>query len=136
MDQNCDFQVRGYSPPCTKKFFLCRFAWFRTWKKKNWKSMKMTQFCPDPPPISVKFHTFFFWVRTSLMNIGNLAKNVILGVNNTPNLSLKLMYFFCFWSYKLQSMSKTHFSTLGAIFGGRGWGKNCPQPLNDPYLYE
>ena len=32
--------------------------------------------------------------KINIMNIGNIAKNVILGVNNTPNLSLKLMYFF------------------------------------------
>ena len=61
--KNFDFQVKGYHPPHTKKNFLCRFAWLRTWKKKIKKSVKMAQFCPDPPP-SVKFHTFFFSSET------------------------------------------------------------------------
>ena len=88
------------------------------------------------------------WIlKCCILNIGNIAKNVILGANNTPNLPLKLMYFFCFWSYrpakyvklteiliclKFQlgtiffqtiTMSKIDFSTLGAILGRRGWGK-------------
>ena len=85
--------------------------------------------------------------RCNLLYIGIIAKNVILGANNTPNLPLKLMYFFCFWSYrpakyvkltkiliciKFQlgtiffqtiTISKTDFKTLGAILGGRGLGK-------------
>ena len=43
--------------------------------------------------------------KCNILSIGNIAKNVILGVNNTPNLPLKLMYFFVFEATDLQSMS-------------------------------
>ena len=79
------------------------------------------------------------FLKINIMIIGNIAKNVILGVNNTPNLPLNLMYFFSFWNYRPAkyvkltkilicimfqlgtiffqtiTMSKTHLSTLGAI---------------------
>ena len=44
-----------------KRNFLCRFAWFRTWKKKIKKVWKWPNFVlTHPPSPSVKFHTFFF----------------------------------------------------------------------------
>ena len=85
-----------------------------------------------------------FFKFNILLNVWNITKNVILGANNTPNLPLKLMYFFCFWSYRpakyvkstkilfcikfqlwtiffeTTTMSKIDFDTLGAILGGRG----------------
>ena len=51
---------RGYPPPIQKKIFFADFHDLGHERKKNKKSVKMTQFCPDPPPLSVKFHTFFF----------------------------------------------------------------------------
>ena len=60
--QNCDFHVRGYSPPhILKKFFFADLHALGHERKKNKKSVKMTQFCPDHPPP----HTFF-QVRRSL----------------------------------------------------------------------
>ena len=83
----------------------------------------------------------------NIFNILIIAKNVILGANNTPNLLLKLMYFFCFRSYRpakyvkltkilfcikfqlwtiffeTTTLSKIDFDTLGAILGGRGLGQ-------------
>ena len=70
--KNFDFQVRGYPPPHTKKIFFADLHDLGHERKKIKKSVKMTQFCPDPPP-SVKFHTFFFFfrVRTSLNDTKN-----------------------------------------------------------------
>ena len=55
------FQVRGYPPPLLKKIFFADLHDLGHERKKIKKSVKMTQFCPDPPPPSVKFHTFFFF---------------------------------------------------------------------------
>ena len=47
--QNCDFQVRGYSPPhILKKFFFADLHALGHERKKKKKSVTMTQFCPDP----------------------------------------------------------------------------------------
>ena len=43
--------------------------------------------------------------KCNILSIGIIAKNVIFGANNTPNLQLKLMYFFVFEATDLQSMS-------------------------------
>ena len=117
--------------------------WEKVWKFFLSKARHVTHqnFCYDPRNSDLMFF------KCNILSIGIIAKNVILGANNTPNLPLKLMYFFCFWSYrpakyvkltkiliciKFQlgtiffqtiTMSKTDFSTLGAILEGRGWGK-------------
>ena len=65
MVQNCDFQVRGYSPPYTKKIFFADLHDLGHERKKIKKVWKWPNF-GQTPPLSVKFHTFFFRVRTSL----------------------------------------------------------------------
>ena len=104
--------------------------------------------CHDP-----RNSDLMFFFQFNILNIRNIAKNVILGVNNTPNLPLKLVYFFCFWSYrpakyvkltnilfsikfqlwtiffKTITMSNKDFSTFGAILGGRGLRKKLSTTL-------
>ena len=121
--------------------------WEKVWTFFLSKIMHVTHqnFCYDPRNSDLNFF------KCSRLNIGNIAKNVILGANNTPNLILKLMYFFCFWSYRpvkyvkltkiliciksqlgtiffqTITISKTDFKTLGAILGGRWlWKKLSP----------
>ena len=38
--------------------------------------------------------------KLSILDVGNITKNVVFGANNTPNLPLKLVSIFCFWSYR------------------------------------
>ena len=41
---------KGVPPPHTEKFFFADLHYLGHERKKNKKSVKMTQFCPDPPP--------------------------------------------------------------------------------------
>ena len=109
-------------------------------------------FCYDPRKSNLKL------IKCIIQNIGNTAKNVILGAINTPNLPLKLMSIFCFWSYRPakyvklteillcikfqlwtifffnQNNVKNWFLYLRGNFWGEEWGKNCPQPPNERFL--
>ena len=86
---------KGVPSPHTKKNFLCRFTWFRTWKKKNKKSVKMTQFCPDPPTPPVWNFTLFFLsekvpYNSSFKEIANFSEN-------NWTILQKLMLLFSIW---------------------------------------
>ena len=59
------FRQRGTLPPILKKNFFAALHDLGHERKKIKKSVKMTQFCPDPPSKCEISH-FFFWVRPSL----------------------------------------------------------------------
>ena len=67
------FQEEGTPPPHTKKIFFADFHDLGHERKKNKKSVKMTQFCPDPPPECEISHFFFFSNENLPYNIDQIC---------------------------------------------------------------
>ena len=66
-------------------------------KEKNKKSVKMTQFCPDPPRPSVeKIHTFYFFFFEGFPKSCKSAKKFFSSMGGSVPPYLKVKFF---WTY-------------------------------------